>query len=190
MALKSQAQRTNSFKIIGENERLKVKVIRRLDNKFYYLIRKNNGKSDSLLISKSQTLWEKDTCIINQIQLNKIGASEIILESIQGNQLETQSNSSFSTLQIWDWDKQSLLFNATKKWYSEITMLSNNNLDINNEPTMNTCICEGSYDIEILDNANLMIKNLLQRAVNTEYCETDHQEGIYTLSEGKYKIVK
>ena len=44
------------------------------------------------------------------MQLNKLGSSEVILEIIQVNQLGSQSNSSFTTVQIWDLDKKNNAF--------------------------------------------------------------------------------
>ena len=187
---KSAAQSLNAVKIIGKNDSLKLKLIRRLDNNKYYLINTSKTKKDSILISNSETEWQKDTCIIKQIQLNKTGSSEVILEIIQANQLGSQSNSSFTTIQIWDLDKKTMLFNGTKKWYSEIELLSTTKLDNNYEPTVLTTICEGNYDIELRDDASLIIKNLVEKAVNTDYCATDHAEGIYILFNGKYVLKK
>ncbi len=187
---KSAAQSLNAVKIIGKNDSLKLKLIRSLDNNKYYLINTSKTKKDSILISNSETEWQKDTCIIKQIQLNKTGSSEVILEIIQVNQLGTQSNSSFTIVQIWDLDKKTILFNATKKWYSEIEFLSPKKPDNNNEPTVITSICEGSYDIDFLKDGILLVKNLTQRAINTSYCETDHSEGKYILFDGKYKLIK
>jgi hypothetical protein len=187
---KSAAQSLNAVKIIGKNDSLKLKLVRSLDNKKYYLISTRKAQKDAILISTSQTEWQKDTCIIRQMQLNQLGAPEVILESTQANQLETQSNSSFTTVQIWDVDSQMQMFNGTKKWYSEIELLSKTKLDNNYEPTIVTSICEGSYEIDFLNDGSLLIKNLTQRAINTDYCETDHVEGKYILSEGKYKLIK
>ena len=184
------AQNLKEAKIIGKNDSLKLKLIRSLDNKKYYLVNTSKAKKDSILISNSETEWQKDTCIIKRMQLNKLGSSEVILEIIQANQLGTQSNSSFTTVQIWDLDKKTMLFNGTKKWYSEIELLSKTKLDNNFEPTVVTSICEGNYDIELRDDASLTIKNLTERAVNTDYCATDHAEGIYILFNGKYVLKK
>ncbi len=173
-----------------ENDSLKLKLIRSLDNKKYYLISTSKAKKDAILISTSKTEWQKDTCIIRQMQLNQLGSPEVILENTQANQLETQSNSSFTTVQIWDLDNKTMLFNGTKKWYSEIELFSKTKLDNNYEPTMVTSICEGNYDIELRDDASLIIKNLVERAVNTDYCATDHAEGIYILFNGKYVLKK
>lgn len=186
----ADAQTLKAAKIVGKNDSLKLKLVRRFDNKKYYLISTSKAKKDAILISTSQTEWQKDTCIIRQMQLNQLGAPEVILENTQANQLETQSNSSFTTVQIWDLDNKTMLFDGTKKWYSEIEMLSKTILDNNYEPTMVTSICEGSYEIDYLNDGSLLIKNLAQRAINTDYCETDHVEGKYILSEGKYKFIK
>ncbi len=183
-------QNLKEAKIIGKNDSLKLKLIRSLDNKKYYLISTSKAKKDAILISASKTEWQKDTCIIRQMQLNQLGAPEVILENTQANQLETQSNSSFTTVQIWDLDNKTMLFNGTKKWYSEIELFSKTKLDNNYEPTMVTSICEGNYDIELRDDASLIIKNLVERAVNTDYCATDHAEGIYILFNGKYVLKK
>jgi hypothetical protein len=95
---KSSAQTLEAAEIIGKNDSLKLKLIRRFDNKKYYLINTSKAKKDSILISNTETEWQKDTSIIKQMQLNKLGSLEVILESIQANQLGSQSNSSFTTV--------------------------------------------------------------------------------------------
>jgi hypothetical protein len=179
---------SNKFSLVGHNDSLNIIVIRRTDNLYYYLLIKNNNKLDSILISKSQTLWTTDTCIIEKTPFNSKGQNEITLEQLQSGQLGAEGAGSFTTVQIWDIHMKTSLFYGATKWYSEIEVLSKEHLDNDYTPMMITCICEGSYKIDYAGNGDLVIKDLVERSVNTDYCHSDHEEGTYTILNGKYVL--
>ena len=51
-------------------------------------------------------------------------------------------------------------------------------------------ICAGAYDVEFLENGNLIVKNLFLKIEHNQYCKADHVEGFYILKDGKYNLSK
>ncbi len=180
---------SKKYLIIGYNPSLQIKVIKRIKNSTYYLISKN--KKDTLIIDKDLTNWGVDTCVISQKQLNGIGKPEVIVEHTKGQQEFSEPHIGTSTsLQIWNIDSKTKLFSGVKNWHYESQELSNEKLDNNYKPQMIFNICAGSYDIEFLENGNLIIKNLFLKIANNKFCATDHAEGLYILKNGKYNLSK
>lgn len=178
------------YTVIGYNDSLKIKTIRRNENSNYYLLIKNKNKIDSLLFDKDQVIWGTDTCIILQKQLDGKGRPEIIIKQIKANQEGSQGIGSSTTFQIWNLDTKTKLFQGVTNWHFELYVLSKEHLDNNYQPTMIDCICTGSYEIEFANNGNLIVKNLYERSINSPYCQTDHKDGIYILTNGKYVFSK
>ena len=180
---------SKKYLLIGYNPTLQLKVIKRIKNSTYYLISKN--KKDTLIIDKDQTNWGIDTCVITQKQLDNIGKPELIIEHTKSKQEFSEPHIGTSTtLQVWNIDTKTKLFSGVKNWHDESQEQSQEEVDNNYKPKMVTNICAGGYDVEFLENGNLIVKNLFLKIENNPYCKSDHFEGLYILKDGKYNLSK
>jgi len=206
LATHGQSAKKN-YKIIGRNNALKATAIKRSDNFKYYLLIQNNNKTDSLLLGTEGNVWDHDTCYISQRQPVHSGQKEITVELSHSFSYSASHRSVVDSnyiFQIWNLSERIKTFNA-------IAFSSHEGTEplppVNIEEAGDTIVisdacaynCVYSYDLAFAKNGQIIIDNLKIISDENEctgyYSEMkcklpDHKEGIYSLTNGQYILLK
>ncbi len=175
-----------NYKLLGLNKLTNVKAIKNKEDFNYYLVIKSKSKTDSICFDHDQNNWSVDTCIINSKQLDGKGKPELIITCTKTSQEFSQSSDGYSVVQIWNLDTKTLMFKGSISWNSSSEEIVKDTCFDCWETHTVAHICDGYYDIDFDDKGHLIIKNLIVHVINSEFCKSDHEEGLYELVNGIY----